>query len=56
MEDQKKDVRKLSLAQLEEFFLAHGEKKFRAKQVYEWLWHKSLKNFDDMSNISLSTR
>ncbi|WP_057936965.1 23S rRNA (adenine(2503)-C(2))-methyltransferase RlmN [Algoriphagus resistens] len=52
----KKDIRKLSLTQLEEFFLAHGEKKFRAKQVYEWLWNKSLKNFDDMSNISLSTR
>lgn len=57
MEDiQKKDIRKLSLSELEEFFLAHGEKKFRAKQVYEWLWNKSLKNFDDMSNISLSTR
>lgn len=53
---QKKDIRKLSLEQLGEFFLAHGEKKFRAKQVYEWLWNKSLKNFDDMSNISLSTR
>jgi 23S rRNA (adenine2503-C2)-methyltransferase len=24
--------------------------------VYEWLWNKSLKNFDEMSNISLSTR
>lgn len=55
-EVQKIDVRKLSLPELEEFFLAHGEKKFRAKQVYEWLWNKSLKNFDDMSNISLSTR
>lgn len=55
-EVQKKDVRKLSLPELEEFFLAHGDKKFRAKQVYEWLWNKSLKNFDDMSNISLSTR
>jgi len=53
---QKKDIRKLSLAQLEEFFLAQGDKKFRAKQVYEWLWNKSLKNFDEMSNISLSTR
>lgn len=53
---QKKDIRKLTLEQLEEFFLAHGEKKFRAKQVYEWLWNKSLKNFDEMSNISLSTR
>ncbi len=55
-EIQKKDIRKLSLPELEEFFLVHGEKKFRAKQVYEWLWNKSLKNFDDMSNISLSTR
>jgi 23S rRNA (adenine2503-C2)-methyltransferase len=52
----KKDIRKLSLAQLEEFFLSAGEKKFRAKQVYEWLWHKSLKNFDDMTNISKSIR
>ncbi len=52
----KKDIRKLSLIELEEFFLANGEKKFRAKQVYEWLWNKSLKNFDEMSNISLSTR
>ena len=56
MELQKKDIRKLTLPELEEFFLEQGEKKFRAKQVYEWLWHKSLKNFDEMSNISLSTR
>lgn len=56
MEIQKKDIRKLSLTDLEEFFLAQGDKKFRAKQVYEWLWNKSLKNFDEMSNISLSTR
>ena len=56
MELQKKDIRKLTLPELEEFFLAQGEKKFRAKQVYEWLWNKSLKNFDEMSNISLSTR
>ena len=55
-EVQKRDVRKLSLTELEEFFLVNGDKKFRAKQVYEWLWNKSLKNFDDMSNISLSTR
>jgi len=56
VELQKKDIRKLSLTELEEFFLAQGDKKFRAKQVYEWLWNKSLKNFDEMSNISLSTR
>lgn len=52
----KQDIRKLTLAQLEEFFVSKGDKKFRAKQVYEWLWHKSLKNFDDMTNISKETR
>jgi 23S rRNA (adenine2503-C2)-methyltransferase len=52
----KQDIRKLGLEQLEEFFVQKGEKKFRAKQVYEWLWNKSLKNFDDMSNISKETR
>ena len=56
VEIDKKDIRKLSLSELEEFFVLQGEKKFRAKQVYEWLWHKSLKNFDDMSNLSLPTR
>ncbi|MHA7131742.1 23S rRNA (adenine(2503)-C(2))-methyltransferase RlmN [Algoriphagus namhaensis] len=55
-EVKKRDIRQLSLEDLEQFFLSQGEKKFRAKQVYEWLWHKSLKNFDDMSNISLATR
>ncbi|MGY6560412.1 MAG: 23S rRNA (adenine(2503)-C(2))-methyltransferase RlmN [Nitritalea sp.] len=52
----KTDIRQLSLAELEAFFIAQGDKKFRAKQVYDWLWNKSLKNFDDMTNISLSTR
>lgn len=55
-ESTKRDIRQLSLEDLEEFFLAQGDKKFRAKQVYEWLWNKSLKNFDEMSNISLGTR
>ena len=52
----KQDIRKMTLTQLEEFFLTAGEKKFRAKQVYEWLWNKSLKNFDDMSNLSKPVR
>lgn len=56
MENQKIDIRKLNLTELEDYFLAKGDKKFRAKQVYDWLWNKSLKNFDDMSNISLATR
>ncbi|MFO7823593.1 MAG: 23S rRNA (adenine(2503)-C(2))-methyltransferase RlmN [Cyclobacterium sp.] len=55
-QDKKQDIRKLDLAQLEDYFVSIGEKKFRARQVYEWLWNKSVKNFDDMSNISKPTR
>ena len=53
---EKKDIRKLNLAQLQEFFVQQGDKAFRAKQVYEWLWKKSAKDFDTMTNISLETR
>ena len=52
----KKDIRKLKLEDLKSFFVDHGEKPFRANQVYEWLWKKSAKDFDQMTNISLSTR
>lgn len=52
----KKDIRALSKEQLKEFFVANGDKAYRAQQVYEWLWKKSVKNFDDMTNISLETR
>lgn len=50
------DIRQLSLEEIQEYFLKIGEKPFRAKQVYEWLWKKSAKNFDQMTNISLATR
>lgn len=52
----KKDIRKLKLEELKAFFVAHGEKPFRAQQVYEWLWQKSAKSFDQMTNVSVATR
>ncbi len=52
----KRDIRKLKLEELKEFFVLQGEKAFRAQQVYEWLWMKSAKSFDQMTNISLDTR
>jgi len=53
---EKKDIRKLSLNELKVFFTDQGEKSFRAQQVYEWLWKKSAKDFDQMTNLSVSTR
>src|SRR5688572_18496988 len=52
----KRDIRKLKLDELTEFFQHHGEKPFRAKQVYEWLWNKAAKNFDQMTNLSVGLR
>lgn len=51
-----KDIRSLSLEQLEAFFVSIQEPSFRAKQVYEWIWKKSAQHFDDMTNLSLSLR
>ena len=51
-----KNIRLLSLADLEKYFEAIGEKKFRVKQVHEWLWQKHAHSFDDMTNISKELR
>ena len=52
MKSEKKNIRHLSLSELEQYFEAMGEKKFRSKQVFEWLWLKHANSFEDMSNIS----
>jgi 23S rRNA (adenine2503-C2)-methyltransferase len=52
----KKDIRALSEAQIVDILKEKGEPKFRAKQIYEWLWKKTAHNFDDMSNLSKSLR
>jgi 23S rRNA (adenine2503-C2)-methyltransferase len=56
MEKEKKNIRHLSLAEIESYFDSLGEKKFRAKQVYEWLWQKHARSLDDMTNLSKDLR
>jgi len=56
MQDAKKDIRSLSQEAMIQFFESHGEKAFRAKQVYQWLWQKAASSFDEMTNLSKSTR
>ena len=50
------DIRSLSLDQLKDQLVAFGEKAFRAKQVYEWLWQKSAIDFEEMTNLSIALR
>ena len=54
--EQKQDIRKLSLEQLIHFFEDHGEKAFRGRQVYQWLWEKSATDFNNMTNLSEAHR
>ena len=55
-EIKKRNIRGLSQEELITFFESHGEKKFRANQVFDWVWKKSFTSFENMSNISKETR
>ena len=37
---------------LENYFVSIGEKKFKATQIFEWLYQKRVSAFDDMCNVS----
>lgn len=50
------DIRNISIEQLEDFLVSIGEKKFRAKQIWSWLWQKGAGSFDEMTNISAALR
>lgn len=41
--------------QLEEYFININEKKFKATQVFEWIYRKGVRSFDEMTNISKET-
>lgn len=40
-----------NIKELEEYFVNLGDKKFRATQVFEWLYLKRIHTFDEMSNL-----
>ncbi len=46
----------LSLEQLENFMDEFGVTKFRAKQVHNWIYFKSISNIDEMTNLSKEFR
>lgn len=52
----KKDLRKTSIADLQAFMAAQGQPAFRAKQIQEWLWKKSVTDVGAMSNLPQTLR
>lgn len=52
----KKNIRSESLQDIADFLAANGEKAFRAKQVWQWIWQKKAGSFEEMTNLSKPTR
>ena len=50
------DIRKLKKEDLITALEEMGEKKFRAKQIYQWLWEKGAHSFEEMTNLSKPLR
>ena len=47
-----KSIYSITREKLEEYFINNGDKKFRATQIFEWVYRKKVLSFDDMSNIN----
>lgn len=56
MVESKKNIRLYTLSELTDQMVGLGEKPFRAKQVFEWLWQKNAASFEGMSSLSKSLR
>jgi 23S rRNA (adenine2503-C2)-methyltransferase len=49
-------LKNLSISELENFVLSTGEQKFRAKQIFKWMYQKRLPDFSDMTNMPKTLR
>ena len=56
MNESKKNIREESLQGISTFLTTNGEKAFRAKQIWQWLWQRGVTDFEEMTNLSKSTR
>ena len=50
----KRSIYSLTLKELEDYLVSINDKKFRATQIYDWLYIKRIKDFDSMTNLSKS--
>ncbi len=53
---EKLTLTKLSQIELTEYVESLGEKKFRANQIFSWIWAKNASSFDDMTDVKKEFR
>ena len=51
-----KNIKDFNLIDLQSEMESIGEKKFRAEQIFKWLFVEKVKSFDEMTNLSLELR
>lgn len=49
-------IKNLDLHEAEELFTALGEKKYRGRQLFNWLYEKNVRSFSEMTNFSKALR
>jgi len=47
----KRSIYSLNLEEWEDFVVSNGQPKFRAAQIFDWLYVKQVKTFDEMKNV-----
>lgn len=56
MDNSSQNIRQASLQDITNFLVSNGEKAFRAKQIWQWIWQRGVTDFEEMTNLSRTTR
>ncbi|EHS02338.1 ribosomal RNA large subunit methyltransferase N domain protein, partial [Staphylococcus lugdunensis VCU139] len=52
----KQSIYSLRFDEMQQWLVEQGQQKFRAKQIYEWLYQKRVNSFEEMTNLSKDLR
>ncbi len=53
---EKTDLKNLTLSDMEQFLQGQGKERFRATQVFKWIYQRDARSFREMTNISKTLR
>lgn len=56
MDRHRKDIREQGIEEIAGFLTSQGEKAFRSKQIWQWIWQRGVEDFESMTNLSKTTR
>ena len=53
---EKIDIKSLSLEEMEQFLAGKGKERYRARQIFKWLYQKDAQSFAEMTNLAKDLR